>query len=203
MTLKKILPLFSYLFHPIFIPAMAALFYFFGTELDFSTTQKLFVFGQVLVTTVLLPIVAYYLLRATGQIKTIMAKNIGERKIPLVLHCFLLLLLIKKNITIVEYPEFHFFLLGGLLSSLIALLLLFIRVKASLHLIGISSLTVFIIGCSMHFQIPYIFLIALLIVTNGLVASSRLEMNAHTYKELLIGFFIGSIPQLLLLNLWL
>ncbi|MFN7099078.1 MAG: hypothetical protein ACK4M4_01730 [Flavobacterium sp.] len=182
---------------------MAAFFYLFGSEVDFSSSQKLFVFAQVLVTTVLLPIVAFYLLRITGQIQTIMAKGIGERKIPLVLHCFLLLLLIKKTITIAQYPEFHFFLLGGLLSSLIALLLLFIRVKASLHLVGISSLTVFVIGCSMHFQNQYTILIALLIVMNGMVASSRLEMNAHTYKELLIGFFIGSIPQLLLLNLWL
>jgi hypothetical protein len=55
----------------------------------------------------------------------------------------------------------------------------------------------------MHFQIQNTFVIAFLILTNGLVASSRIEMNAHTNKELIIGFLLGSIPQLFLLFLWL
>jgi hypothetical protein len=38
---------------------------------------------------------------------------------------------------------------------------------------------------------------------NGFVASSRLEMKAHTYPELIIGFALGAISQLLLLILWL
>jgi hypothetical protein len=38
---------------------------------------------------------------------------------------------------------------------------------------------------------------------NGVIASSRLVMKAHTPKELIIGFFSGAIPQLLLLVVWL
>ena len=38
---------------------------------------------------------------------------------------------------------------------------------------------------------------------NGFIASSRLEMKAHTYQELIIGFVLGAVPQLLLLFLWL
>ena len=55
----------------------------------------------------------------------------------------------------------------------------------------------------MHLQIQSMIPISILILLNGIVASSRLEMNAHTYKELVVGFFIGAIPQLLLLILWL
>ena len=55
----------------------------------------------------------------------------------------------------------------------------------------------------MHLQIQSTFTIAMLILLNGIVASSRLEMNAHTNKELIIGFILGAIPQLLLLVLWL
>jgi hypothetical protein len=110
---------------------------------------------------------------------------------------------VRNNITIDRYPELHFFLLGGLLSSLLALILLFGNIKASLHMIGMSSLTVFTIGLSMHLQIQSTFTIAMLILLNGIVASSRLEMNAHTNKELIIGFMLGAIPQLLLLVLWL
>lgn len=201
--MKKILPFFSYVFHPIFIPVMATLFYLFYNGTEFVTQEKLFVFFQIIIVTVFIPVLVFLLLRATGNVDSVMVSKVSQRKIPLLLHCFLIILLVRKSITIDRYPELHFFLLGGLLSSLLALILLFGNIKASLHMIGISSLTVFIIGLSMHLQIQSTFIIAMLILLNGIVASSRLEMNAHTNKELIIGFILGAIPQLLLLVLWL
>jgi hypothetical protein len=70
-------------------------------------------------------------------------------------------------------------------------------------MISISSLTVFIIGLSLHFQNPNTVLITVLLLLNGFVASSRLEMKAHTNTELILGFVLGVVPQLLLLVLWL
>ncbi|MGZ9735006.1 hypothetical protein [Flavobacterium sp. GNP002] len=201
--MKKILPLFSYVFHPIFIPAMATMFYLSFNDAEFVNQEKLFVFFQVLVVTVILPSLAFLLLRTAGNIDSIMLAEVSQRKIPLILHCFLLILLVKKSITIDRYPELHFFLLGALLSTILALILLFVNVKASLHMIAISSLTLFIIGLSLHLQLQNTFTIAVLILLNGFVASSRLEMNAHTNKELVIGFILGAVPQLLLLVLWL
>ncbi|MDI6033046.1 hypothetical protein QLS91_08160 [Flavobacterium sp. LB2P84] len=201
--MKKILPLFSYVFHPIFIPAMATLFYLSFSGGEFVNQEKLFIFFQVLVVTVVLPFLVFLLLRTAGNIDSIMLAEVSQRKIPLILHCFLLILLVKKSITIDRYPELHFFLLGALLSTILALILLFLNIKASLHMIAISSLTVFIIGLSLHLQIQITFTIATLILLNGFVASSRLEMKAHTNKELIIGFILGAVPQLLLLVLWL
>jgi acid phosphatase family membrane protein YuiD len=37
----------------------------------------------------------------------------------------------------------------------------------------------------------------------GVVASSRLEMDAHTPKEIMLGLLIGVLPQVLFLYLWL
>ncbi|MFV8371880.1 hypothetical protein [Flavobacterium sp. LB2P74] len=201
--MKKILPLFSYVFHPIFIPAMATLFYLYFSGGEFVNQEKLFIFFQVLVVTVILPSLVFLLLRTAGNIDSIMLAEVSQRKIPLIIHCFLLILLVKKSITIERYPELHFFLLGALLSTILALILLFANIKASLHIIAISSLTVFIIGLSLHLQIQNTLTIAVLILLNGFVASSRLEMKAHTNKELLIGFMLGAVPQLLLLMLWL
>jgi hypothetical protein len=182
---------------------MATLFYLSFSGADFVSQEKLFVFFQVLVVTVILPSLVFLLLRTAGNIDSIMLAEVSQRKIPLILHCFLLILLVKKSITIDRYPELHFFLLGALLSTILALILLFLNIKASLHMIAISSLTVFIIGLSLHLQIQNTFIIAFLILLNGFVASSRLEMKAHTNKELIIGFMLGAVPQLLLLVLWL
>lgn len=203
MNLKKILPFFSYLFHPIFIPVFAALFYFFFNDSNFTNLEKYFTVFQIVLITILLPILFFFLMRATGQIDSIMIPEVSQRKIPLVILSFLTIILVRKSITLDHFPELHFFFLGGLLSTVLALVLLFFNTKASLHMISISALTVFVIGLSIHSQTRNINLIAFIVLMNGFVASSRLEMKAHTPKELVIGFLLGIIPQLFLLPIWL
>lgn len=203
ITLKKILPFSSYLLHPIFIPVYAALFYFFFYDSYYTNPEKYFAFFQIVIVTLLLPILFFFVLRTTGKVDSIMISEISQRKIPLVIQCFLTIMLVRKSITLDHFPEFHFFFLGGLLSTILALILLFFRTKASLHMVGISALTVFIIGLSIHNQTRNINLIAFLVLMNGVVASSRLEMKAHTVKELVIGFVLGIIPQVLLFRFWL
>ena len=182
---------------------MATLLYLFYHKGDFIAQEKLFILFQVVIVTIVIPILVFVLLRATGNVDTIMMSKISERKIPLVVHCFLIILLVKKSIIVDRYPELHFFFLGGLFSIMLAMILLFGYFKASLHMIGISSITVFIAGMSIHLQENSIFTIAVLLLLNGIIASSRLEMKAHTNIELAIGFFLGAVPQMLLLAVWL
>lgn len=200
---KKIFPLFSYLFHPVFIPIYATLFYLFSNHSYFLNKEKYLVLLQVGIITFVIPILFFFLLKLTGRISSIMVPELSERKIPLVMQCFLIILLVRKSITLERYPELHFFLLGALFSTIIALLLLFANKKASLHMTGISALTFFVFGLSLHHQTQNITLIVFFILMNGLVASSRLIMKAHTPKELTIGVLLGSIPQILLLLVWL
>lgn len=203
MNLKKTLPFFSYLFHPIFIPVYAALFYFFGNDSYFSNPEKYLAVFQIAIITIVIPMLLFFMLRSMGKIDSMMIPDISQRKTPLIILCFLTILLMRKSITIDYFPQLYFFFLGGLLSTFSALILLFFNTKASLHSMAISTLTVFVIGLSIHYQTQSIYTIAFLIFMNGVVASSRLEMNAHTPKELTIGFLLGIIPQLLLFRLWL
>ncbi|WP_064715377.1 hypothetical protein [Flavobacterium succinicans] len=201
--MKKILPFFSYLFHPVFIPLMATLFYFYYNETLFQLKEKGFVLLQITILTIVVPILIYFLLKALKKIDSVMAYDLDQRKIPLVLQSFLFILLVKRSITIDRYFELHFFFLAALLSTLIALLLLFAKIKASIHMLAFSSLTVFVIGLHLHHPNHFPLLVPFLIFMNGIIASSRLVMKAHTPKELIIGFFSGAIPQLLLMVVWL
>jgi len=153
--------------------------------------------------TILLPVLFFFVLHTAGKVDSVMVPEIEQRKIPLVIQCFLLILLVRKSITLDHFPELYFFFLGGLLSTVLALVLLFFGTKASLHLMTISALTIFVIGLSIHNQTQNINFIAFLALMNGFVASSRLEMKAHTLKELVIGFLLGAFPQLLLMRYWL
>lgn len=191
------------MFHPIFIPVYAALFYFFLNDSYYTDPEKYFAIFQIVIITILLPILFFFVLRTTGRVDSLMVSEISQRKIPLVILCFLTILLVRKSITLDHFPELHFFFLGGLLSTVMALVLLFFKIKASLHMLAISALTLFVIGLSIHDQTRNLTMIAFLVLMNGFVASSRLEMKAHTAKELVIGFVLGLIPQLLLLLFWL
>ncbi len=201
--MKKILPFFSYAFHPIFIPFLGTVFYALLEEKYFTLPQYLILFLQIIIITFLLPIAFFYLLRTFGKIENVMLTDISQRKIPLLLQIMLFAVLIEKSITIDRFPSLYFFFVGGLLSTIFAFLLLYVKFKASIHMIGISSLTVFIIGLSIHNQVNTINTVTFFVLMNGLVASSRLVMKAHSNKELLVGFLCGTIPQSILLYFWL
>lgn len=169
----------------------------------FTPFLYLILFLQIIIITFLLPLAFFYLLKTFGKIESIMLSDISQRKIPLLMQIMLFVILIQKSITPDRFPSLYFFFVGGLITTIFAFLLLFVKVKASLHMIGISSLTVFIIGLSIHSQINTISLVAFFMIMNGVVASSRLVMEAHSKKELLIGFLCGVIPQIALLYFWL
>ena len=201
--MKKILPIFSYLFHPIFTAVFGMIFYFFFSANYFELHQKYLILLQVTIISILIPISFYYLLRTLGKVDSVMVSNLSQRKIPLIIQAILIVILIQKSITIDRIPELFFFFFGGLISTLVTLLFLFGKIKASIHMIGISSLTAFVVGLSLHNQMNFVCIIAFLILMNGIIAASRLEMKAHNNKELIIGFFIGLLPQLVLWYFWL
>lgn len=191
------------MFHPVFISVYATLLYFLIDVNAYNREQQYLILLQISIITVFIPICIFFLLRSLGKIDSIMLSRLSQRKIPLALQCILLYILISKSITIDAIPEMFFFFAGALASSLLALSLSFVKVKASLHMLGISALTAFAMGLSFHNQANVLVLIVILVALNGLVASSRLEMKAHTNSELAIGFLCGLLPQILLWYGWL
>lgn len=201
--MKRLLPFFSYAFHPIFISVMAALFFFAITQ-DYYNYETIYLYLiQILIITIFIPLVSFYLLVSLQKIDSIMVTKVEQRKIPLFLQSLLLSSLIFKSITIDVLPELFYFYLGSIVSTFLALILALFKKKASLHMLGISSLTVFCMACCIHFQFRLPACMAILFLINGFVASSRLYMKAHTVFELTLGYVIGALPQMILLLFWL
>jgi len=201
--MKKFLSIFSYIFHPMFISVYAVLIYFFLTD-RYHPYQELFlIMVQVLILTILIPISIFYFLMSLGRANSFMLSEISQRKIPLFVNALLLYLLITQSIRVEIIPELYYFFFGALASTILTFLLIFTNLKASIHMVGISSLTVFIVGFSLHTQTNRIFLVALFLILTGLVGTSRLSMKAHDSKELIAGFIAGVLPQISLLYFWL
>ncbi len=193
----------SYILHPLLMPVLGAIIYFTAAPRfipdDIIKTK---VFG-VMVLTVFIPVVLFFFLKSLGTISSIHLEDVKQRKIPLLLQSILLIVVIKMVVDVYRYPELYFFFLGILFSMLSSIFMVLFNIKASIHMIGISGVTMFTIALSIHFGMNLTLLIAGLMIANGLVASSRLHCKAHTNLELVLGFLIGVIPQLTLVNFWL
>lgn len=200
--MKKALAAFSYIFHPIFIPVYASIFYFFITRNFYYQHEIYLAFLQVLILTVLLPLSIFYLLRSLGFVKTKLTDR-KERRVPLAIYALLLLFLLQYSFEIIAVRELYYYFLGTLISVSAALLLLLFNHKASLHMIAISSLTMFIISISAYYHIKFLYLIAFFILCTGFVASSRLQSRSNTSYEVALGLLTGVLPQVGLWFLWL
>lgn len=193
----------AYVLHPLLMPLLGAAIYYIITPRYVESTTISNKLLTIIIITIVVPIASYFLLKKLKLVQSIKLEEVWERKIPLMLQCALIFTIIKIVFDAYITPELYFFFVGILFSSFAALFLVLFKIKASLHQMGISGLTFFVIALSVHFKINMLFWIGLLIFANGWVASSRLHTLSHTKIELIIGFFLGVIPQLLILNFWL
>lgn len=203
MDAKKILPVFSYVFHPIFISLYGTLFFFAIAKNFYYAPQIYVTLLQVIIVTLLLPLSIYFLFRSLGKLQSFTEASLKERQMPIAIQALLLLLLVKYSISKEVFTELYYFYFGGLISAVLVLAAVLLKFKASLHMMGISALTAFIYGLSSYYQLPFTYSIGLCILFMGCVASSRLYKKAHTPIELVAGILLGMLPQVVLMAYWL
>ena len=193
----------AFLFHPLLMPFIGVVLYFSITPrfIDPKIMQaRLLAVGII---TFLIPIFTFFMLKNLGVVTSINLEKVEERKLPLMIQCILVLLVIKMVFDPYDSPELYYFFVGILFSTITSLLLVFFKFKASIHQLGVAGITMFLIALGVHFKINLLLVIGFFFFVNGWVASSRLHTNSHTTPELIIGFVIGVVPQLIMLNFWL
>ncbi|GER58374.1 hypothetical protein [Patiriisocius marinus] len=193
----------AYIIHPLFMPITGVLCYFFTSPRFIEPQFMIAKLMAVIIITIFIPIISFFLLKNLKVINSIHLENVAERKYPLMIQVLLILLILKMVFRTYDDIELYYFFVGILFTSLTALFLALFKVKASLHQMAISGVSMFLMGLSIHFNINLLIGISIFAILNGLVATSRLHTNSHTNPELVIGFFIGLIPQLVLFPYWL
>lgn len=192
----------SYIFHPLFVPIGGTILYFLVAPYSTLEIQS----GNIVpifILTVIIPIIFFLILKNIGVISSIFLPTLQERKYPLYISCILFLMILYKVIPNNYVHELFYFFTGLLTATGAALMLLFLKFKTSMHLLGMGSILMFMIGLSIHFETNITLAISLFTLLTGLVATSRLYLKAHSRNELLIGFLIGSCSQLIILKYWL
>lgn len=201
--MNAILRSISFIFHPLFMPFFGVAFYFSKTPRYIPDSYIKAKLTALIILTIILPLLLFYLLKTLGKVKSIYLSNVNERIIPLILNSIILVFIVLRVLPSNEFLELYFFFIGILLSTLSCLILALLKFKASIHMMAISGIFMFFIALSIHFSKNINGTLALFAIICGAVATSRLHLKAHSNIELIIGFCLGFFPQLILINYWL
>lgn len=193
----------SYIFHPVWMPFMGSLLYFFISPRYFPFPLIKAKLLAIAITTLFIPIVFYFMLKNLGKATNMFMHDVKERRWPLFFFCLLMGLNLYQILDVYNYPALYYFFVAVLFSAFTAFLLAMVRVKISLHMVGLSGILMFVLALSIFYRVNLIYTIAFIIAALGLTATSRLQLQAHNWLELILGLFIGFLPQLIVLNFWL
>lgn len=195
MSWQKVL---STILHPVVMPTIGILTYFIITPNHISITKQLHLFLTVFVTTYLFPMLLLIFLKITGKIKSFEVPTIKERKIPLLLMTCVFLFLGKffHQHTVINDLSYLFY--GTLLGLISVYFIFFFKIKTSLHLLSIGSALGFFVILQLIYNISLLPLIIIFMLLAGFLAAARLDLKAHTPKEVYLGFLIGFSCQLII-----
>lgn len=185
----------SYFFHPINFPTIGTLLFFLFIPKFIFKPQEYLIIAVIFIGTYIFPILLLWLLKKFEMIKSYHMVTIEERKFPLLLFISISFIIgnwIYKS-AIVDLLALFFFGYG--LSLICVSVFLNLKIKVSLHTLGVSGLIGFLIYFSHFYKINIITILAALFVLAGLVASARLKLRAHQLSEVLLGGIIGMVGQ--------
>jgi hypothetical protein len=201
VVIKAFAHFFSFIFHPLFIPLIAAWFLAFlqpGYFTGISPHDKVLIVIRVGYNTIFYPALTVLLLKALGFIKSIFLKTQRERIVPYIatnIFYFWMFLVFHNQ------PEVPIiltsFMFGAFLASSAALIAN-IYFKISMHALGVGSL------CGLMLIIIFsgftyaVFLTAMLIfLITGIVCTSRMIVSDHKPVEIYSGLIIALLCQLI------
>ena len=196
MRFSKIL---SFVFHPVLMPtyAILLLLYFSKVFSHFMPIeQKTHLINLTLIFTLLLPLLGVFLLKKLKIVSSIYMENQKERKWPLLIAISSYYLLFRMFEFLYIHPIIIKLVLGAMLILFLAVIISNFW-KISLHMLGIGG----VFGAFLAFQYLFggkLFLIILLLLCSGLLAYARINENAHTLKQVYLGFLVGACAEFLI-----
>ncbi|MCI2228671.1 hypothetical protein MC378_05790 [Polaribacter sp. MSW13] len=190
--------LISIILHPIVIPTIGVMLYFLLIPNNFNSNQKLAILGLVFTITYLVPLLILVIFKKLKLIKSFQTESIRERKIPVMLMIILFYLLASTMNNIPNLRDLGLLFFATSLGLLFIYLFFAFKIKVSIHILSLGISTGFFLVLSNIYSQNFTFLIIILLLLSGILASARLHLNAHTKKEVYLGFFIGMISPFLI-----
>ncbi|MBS3992085.1 MAG: hypothetical protein KGZ87_00030 [Bacteroidetes bacterium] len=185
----------SYLFHPVYVPFYGTVLYFYIFPHSQTTYQVQLILSLIFIGTALLPISFILLLKQFKLVESIQIPSIKERRLPLLFFLFVAFMATKLLSTYRYLPDLTIMFIGISFVTLIAYILITLRFKLSLHAASIGGIIGVVLALSKLYTMNLIILLSILFLLAGLILTSRLQLKAHSTKEVYLGFLIGVLTQ--------
>ena len=198
---NRISSFFSYLLHPLFMPLWCVYFLFqLPIYFNYTYPETYFhsIYACVIVNLILIPLMLSLYLKKHKVIKSLKMETSKERIIPYSISAFFYLLTYFL-FSQIRFPNFYLnvFLAAGL-AIIILLVFAAFNFKISAHMTGIGGFCGLLIIINLQLGLNTIIPLAISLLLAGILASSRLNLNAHNSIQIFVGFIIGLGSQLLL-----
>jgi membrane-associated phospholipid phosphatase len=184
----------SVLFHPLLLPTylVLVLHYFFPAMLSLKAEYSYTIIGLIFVFTFVLPSINLITLRYFGSIASLTLESRQQRVLPFTFIALLYLLVTFLFYAKLPFSQ-NFNKLMVIISALVVIsLIITLFYKVSVHSMAVSGgLGILLPLNQLTEQDNLLWPTAGLILIAGLVMSSRLLLNAHTPREIMVGSVVG------------
>ena len=183
----------SVMLHPIVIPTLGVILYFMFIQNSFNSTQKFGVLGLIFASTYIIPLLLLILFKRFKLINSFNAESIKERKIPIAVMIVLFYLLGNTLYGIPNLMDLGVLFYATTLGLVIIYILFAFKLKTSLHLMSLGVTTGFFYLLQNVYNQNLILVIIAALILSGILGSARLNLKAHTQKEVYLGFILGFV----------
>ena len=188
MKFEKII---SYLFHPVLFGTITTVIFFIFQPTFIEKTFQYNVILVIFFSTYVIPVLFLFLLKIVKNIDTYHLIEVKERKYPVFFFIVLNGLLALRLFMYDSLYLLAIFFLSSTISLIVVFAFLLIKIRISLHTLGLGLFTSFLILMSYHYKIKLLVIISFAIILSSMVLIARLKLKAHSNIEVYLGFFIG------------
>ncbi|MEO6916210.1 MAG: phosphatase PAP2 family protein [Chitinophagaceae bacterium] len=202
LLLKIFGQLFSYLFHPLFIPGYVTAFLLYihpYAFAGFGEHLKMLRLISVVLLTAFFPAFSVFLLNRLGFADSIFLKTRKERIIPYIISMFFYFWIFYVSRNLQGSPSLFVTFLLGLFISSIAALMANIYFKVSMHGIAMGVMMAFFVMIAMEGSFAMGLYLSIAVLIAGLVCTSRMIVSNHYPFEIYVGFLLGVFCELIAL----
>lgn len=188
----------SVILHPLVMPTFGLLCYYslFPMIAQFNDA-KLFIliFMRVVLCTVLLPLMSVLLMIRIGKVSTVFIEDKRERSWPLLMAAAIYLVTYCFVLPVPPVPAFISLFILGAACAMILALLINLKWKISLHMIGIGGLCGGLTAVYFFMQEGNPLWLSTWFILAGILGTARLLLNVHTPLQILAGFALGFVAE--------
>ncbi|MFI5172575.1 MAG: hypothetical protein ACHQFW_09295 [Chitinophagales bacterium] len=183
---------FSILFIPLLLPLYGTLYVIYSDPYEFpDKAQNMLMILRVGFLTFVFPAITILLLVALKFIKSVNIYDRQERIVPYIAAGFFYIWAFFVFYKEGFYPQITYILLGSTIAVFVDFMINVLMVKVSMHATGAGGMIATILLLMPYAYYSSLGVLVATIIVAGCIGTARLALNAHSEREIYLGYLTG------------